>query len=203
FAGIGSGLAARLDGARPGERRGWMPGPEHIILAIAGLAMLQVFAGPWLFGALDAVPRPVLAAAMIAPLACAMGLPFPLVMARLRAAAPVLVPWAWGVNGCASVVAAVAAGLLAMSLGTRSLMLLGVLSYLLAAQTQRAIPRGGGGDPYIAPESGRDCGARQVLAARAESRLRAARPSGDPLWQRASTGTGYSAPQSGWDCDAL
>jgi hypothetical protein len=44
------------------------------------------------------------------------------------------------VNGCASVVAAVLAGLLAMGLGGRSLMLLGVLAYLLAAVAQRRIP---------------------------------------------------------------
>ena len=72
-----------------------------------------------------------------------MGMPFPLVLARLRTVAPALVPWAWGVNGCASVVAAALAGLLAMGLGARALMLLGVLAYLLAAVAQRRIPRGG------------------------------------------------------------
>jgi hypothetical protein len=61
------------------------------------------------------------------------------VLARLRRAAPALVPWAWGVNGCASVVAAVLAGLLAMGLGGRSLMLVGVLAYLLAAVAQRGV----------------------------------------------------------------
>jgi hypothetical protein len=69
-----------------------------------------------------------------------MGLPSPLVLGPPRAPAPALVPWAWGVNGCASVVAAVLAGLLAMGLGGRSLTLLGVLAYLLAAVAQRAIP---------------------------------------------------------------
>jgi hypothetical protein len=69
-----------------------------------------------------------------------MGLPFPLVLARLRTAAPGLVPWAWGVNGCASVVAAVLAGVVAMSVGTLNLMLLGVLAYALAALAQRGLP---------------------------------------------------------------
>jgi hypothetical protein len=69
-----------------------------------------------------------------------MGLPFPLVMARLRAAAPRLVPWAWGVNGCASVIAAVLASVLAMSFGARSLILLAVLAYALAALVQRDLP---------------------------------------------------------------
>ena len=71
-----------------------------------------------------------------------MGLPFPLALARVRAVAPALVPWAWGVNGCASVVAAALAGLVAMSFGSRSLILLGALAYALAAWVQRGIPRG-------------------------------------------------------------
>jgi hypothetical protein len=148
FAGLGSGVAARLDplpssgGRRRGSRR-----LDGIVLGIAALAALHAFAaGPWLLvpGA-DAgtAGRAALAVAMIAPLAFAMGLPFPLVLARLRAAAPRLVPWAWGVNGCASVVAAVLAGLLAMGLGTWSLTALGVLAYLLAAVAQRGVPRPG------------------------------------------------------------
>ena len=50
----------------------------------------------------------------IAPLAFAMGLPFPLGLARLARDAPAFVPWAWGLNGCASVIAAIAALLLAI-----------------------------------------------------------------------------------------
>jgi hypothetical protein len=88
---------------------------------------------------------------MIVPLAFAMGMPFPLVLARLRAVAPAMVPWAWGVNGCASVVAAVLAGLLAMSFGGRSVMVLGVLAYGLAAFAQRSVNQPGSGEPYRDP----------------------------------------------------
>jgi hypothetical protein len=149
FAGVGSGAAARLDAARPGDDGGgvrrWRAVRLDIaVLAIAGLATLHALAGPWLLSqasaGLGAVPRAVLAVALVAPLAFAMGLPFPLVLARLRTAAPALVPWAWGVNGCASVVAAALAGLIAMGLGARALMLLGVFAYLLAAVAQRGIP---------------------------------------------------------------
>ncbi len=142
FAGLGSGAAERPDdgGARWRTRR-----LDLAVLAIAGLATLHALAGPWLLSpggaGLGAIPRAALAVALVAPLAFAMGLPFPLVLARLRTAAPALVPWAWGVNGCASVVAAVLAGLLAMGLGGRSLTLFGVLAYLLAAVAQRGIPR--------------------------------------------------------------
>src|SRR5438093_12086622 len=53
----------------------------------------------------------------IAPLAFLMGMPFPLALVRVAAARSALVPWAWGINGCASVLSAILAILLAMSLG--------------------------------------------------------------------------------------
>ena len=42
-------------------------------------------------------------------------------------------PWAWAVNGCASVLSAILATLLAINLGTTAVVLLAVLLYLLAA----------------------------------------------------------------------
>lgn len=154
FAGLGSGTAARLEAARAEGRAPRIPGPGLIILVIAGLATLHAIAGPWLLAPdsrFGATPRAVLATAMIAPLAFAMGLPFPLVLARLRTAAPAQVPWAWGVNGCASVVAAVLAGLVAMSFGTWSLTALGVLAYVLAAFAQRGVCQPDGGTPDQEP----------------------------------------------------
>jgi hypothetical protein len=60
-------------------------------------------------------------------------------MAHVRAVAPALVPWAWGVNGCASVVAAALAGLLAMSLCSSNRILLGAAAYAVAARVQQGI----------------------------------------------------------------
>lgn len=69
----------------------------------------------------------------IAPLAFAMGLPFALGLSRLTRTAPAFVPWAWGLNGCASVVAAILAVLLAMGFGLRATLLVAVALYLFAA----------------------------------------------------------------------
>jgi hypothetical protein len=154
FAGLGSGMAMRLDPARGGSGSVWKPGPGWVIVAIAGFATLHAAAGPWLLTPgnwLAATPRTLLAAAMIAPLAFVMGLPFPLVLARLRTVAPALVPWAWGVNGCASVVAAVLAGLVSMSFGIWSVTALGVLAYLVAAVAQRGLSPSRGGRPNSTP----------------------------------------------------
>ena len=143
FAGLGSGVAARLQRTRSGGGRALWGGPEIAMLSIAGLALLYTFGGPRLLAAsadLGTAFRALLAIALIGPLAFAMGLPFPLVLARLKTAAPNLVPWAWGVNGCASVIAAILAALLAMSLGNRVLTISAVLAYLLAALVQRHIP---------------------------------------------------------------
>ena len=71
--------------------------------------------------------------ALIAPLAFCMGMPFPLGLARIRAHAPGWIPWAWAVNGCASVIGAVLAALLAMHLGFTAVVGLAAALYLVAA----------------------------------------------------------------------
>ena len=112
-------------------------------MLVAVLAVVHALVGPWLLAQglrFAAAPRAALAVAWVAPLAFVMGLPFPLALARVRAFAPALVPWAWGVNGCASVVAAALAGLLAMSQGSRATILLAAAAYAVAAGVQQGIP---------------------------------------------------------------
>ena len=71
--------------------------------------------------------------ALIAPLATLMGMPFPRALSRLNALDPSLLPWAWGINGCASVIGAVLATLVAIHHGHTVVMLSGGLLYVLAA----------------------------------------------------------------------
>jgi hypothetical protein len=79
-----------------------------------------------------------LCVALIAPLAFLMGMPFPLGVAALGARAPDLIPWAWAINGCASVVSAVLATLLAIHLGFTGVVLLALLAYGVAALSDPA-----------------------------------------------------------------
>jgi len=50
---------------------------------------------------------------------------------------PISRPWAWGINGCASVIGAVLGKLISMSVGLRMTMLIAALLYLLSAAVFR------------------------------------------------------------------
>ncbi|HEY5322144.1 MAG TPA: hypothetical protein VIK58_04890, partial [Caldimonas sp.] len=58
---------------------------------------------------------------------------FPLGLARVEAADARLVPWAWAVNGCASVTGAVLATLLAIHIGFTAVVATALVLYALAA----------------------------------------------------------------------
>ncbi|CAN7313842.1 SAM-dependent methyltransferase [Variovorax sp. LjRoot175] len=124
FAGIGSRVAARA-----------VP-VAAVAGAIALAAVLCLLLLPLLFRHAMGWPeaaRILLSVALIAPLAFFMGMPFPLGLARVEAADVRLVPWAWGINGCASVTGAVLATLLAIHLGFTAVVLAALLLYGLAA----------------------------------------------------------------------
>lgn len=60
-----------------------------------------------------------------------MGIPFPTGLRQLGLASPALIPWAWGINGCTSVISAAAAPLLAIEIGFDGLIVLAVGAYLM------------------------------------------------------------------------
>jgi spermidine synthase len=127
FAGLGSRYSQRWP---VGETARRLPRVSGWIVAL-GLLYLLGFAD--LLDALAAQPIAVrmgVAFTGLAPLAFGMGMPFPLGLQLVAARAPDLVPWAWGVNGCASVMSAVAAPLLAMEIGYSGVLLTGLAAYL-------------------------------------------------------------------------
>ena len=79
---------------------------------------------------------------LIAPLAFCMGMPFPLGLSRVSAVAPTLVPWAWGINGCASVLSAVLATLLAIHVGFTGVVVFALVLYVVAAASFHGAPSG-------------------------------------------------------------
>jgi hypothetical protein len=77
--------------------------------------------------------RVALTVTLISILAFFLGWPFPSGLRTLAKSDPGIVPWAWGINGCASVIGAVLAKCLTMSIGFRLLMFTACVLYLLAA----------------------------------------------------------------------
>ena len=77
--------------------------------------------------------RYVFSILLIAPLGFCMGMPFPMALSRLSQTIPALIPWAWGINGCASVISAILATLIAMQFGFTVLIFLAIALYCVAA----------------------------------------------------------------------
>jgi hypothetical protein len=127
FSGLGSAYARRFKDARAAL---------HACLAAAGVSVVCAFLAPLLVGLTLAWPaalRVLLAVLILAPPGFVMGMPFPLLVRRLEATYPERIPWAWGVNGFASVVGSIGAVILGMTAGYTFVLLFGVLCYLLAA----------------------------------------------------------------------
>jgi hypothetical protein len=124
--GLGSFLSGRF-GQRPmrgvvlaaGIVLGWgvvMYGGNAVAVSLGGAAF-------WL--------RAALVVAMMAPVSVAMGMPFPLGLARLEQG--FLLPWAWGLNGAVSVVATPLANLVLRNIGLHAVLAGAVVMYGIAA----------------------------------------------------------------------
>ena len=129
FSGLGS-----LSGAR------WFGPPEKAVpRAVVGIVLCAAVSLALLsFGFSHLVRLPfaarVLAAVAISgSMAFFMGLPFPSGLRMVDRSARSMLPWAWAVNGFASVVGAVGGTCLAMSIGFRALVALAIGLYILAA----------------------------------------------------------------------
>ncbi len=140
FAGVGSLASAR-----------WRGRSKHVmLLAASGIVVL---AGVYIAGLNSWLAltqgcalwtRCLTASATIAPLAFLMGHMFPTGLGQVSSAQPAIVPWAWAVNGFASVTATIGAPLLAMSLGFSRVVLIAVLCYALAGMIATRLPEGSG-----------------------------------------------------------
>jgi spermidine synthase len=113
---------------------------ELAVSVMGAVALLYLAILPGLFHALIHLPdtvKIIISVALIAPLAMCMGVPFPTAMTRLAKMGGDAIPWAWAVNGFASVVGAVLATLLAIHLGFAAVILLAVLFYGVACLALR------------------------------------------------------------------
>jgi hypothetical protein len=128
FAGLGSLLSQRL-------AKEVAPGIVLLVPPIAAIALLCGVYLIWLpevINALIALPdaaRIAITVLLILPLGLSMGMPFALGLEALGARTPALVPWAWGINACASVAGAVLASVLAIHAGFNAVLIVAVVLY--------------------------------------------------------------------------
>ena len=119
--------------------------PVAFILVLGSVDLAAVI---FVSGSLNMLPgslKILIAIILLGPLAFSMGMPFPLALTGIGAAAPHLVPWAWAVNGCASVIGAVLATLVAVHFGFAAVVVTALVLYGFAALLFPAGPKQKGG----------------------------------------------------------
>jgi hypothetical protein len=127
--GTGSLLAGRL--AELGRLR-----PRLALLAAVVVLLGFNWLGPDLLRSLVGLALPLriaIAVTAILPIGLLLGVPFPSGIRALHRTAPALVPWAWAINGAASVAAPAVAMLVAISSGFSTTLYLGAGAYVAAA----------------------------------------------------------------------
>ena len=122
FSGFGSLLASRVPGGIVTAAAvivGWC------VFALIGLEplLLHTIGLPWAL-------RALILLVVTAPVSLALGLPFPMGLARAGSGA--MLPWAWALNGAFSVVATPLANLLAVHDGFDRVLMAAILLYVLA-----------------------------------------------------------------------
>ena len=105
------------------------------IVGITSMCMVSIFWFEWLSHFLlqqAIVFRYIGSVLLVLPLGFFMGMPFPLGLMQLSRTMPEMIPWAWGINGCASVISAILATIIAIEFGFTGLIISAVLLYCLA-----------------------------------------------------------------------
>jgi spermidine synthase len=133
FAGLGSACSGRFTKrVKPYVR-------SPVTIAVAGIAAIAllylVLLGPLfshLMGLADGI-KMAFSVLLIAPLAFCMGMPFPIGLTQVANKAPGFIPWAWGINGFASVISASMATVLAIEFGFSAVILIALVLYASAA----------------------------------------------------------------------
>jgi hypothetical protein len=125
FAGLGSAFSERLRGDV--KRKLTLVGST-----IAVLVLSVAFLYPQIFQQLLVLPFPmrvISAVALIAPVGFILGMPFPIGLSVLAKSSPDSIPWAWAMNGYATVVGISLATLLSMQIGFKLLLVCAMLAY--------------------------------------------------------------------------
>ncbi len=116
--------------------------PPSSLLVLSLLIVMYSFMQPVLSAFLlsfDLVPRMALWFVMLLPLGFFMGIPFPGGMKVLGEKCQTLIPLAWAINGCMSVLAPILTIMIALVTGFRVILWVSALMYLLAFFSFRSL----------------------------------------------------------------
>jgi hypothetical protein len=141
--GIGSLLAYRFPALRT----------PFIAIIISILVIAYSFILPLLAGIISTFPMSFkipLVFLILLPLGLLMGIPFPLGVEILGRGHGYLIPWAWAINGCFSVLAPLLGVMLAIRWGFRTVLWIGAAAYLSAYLTSFSLlPRSSEQKPQL------------------------------------------------------
>jgi hypothetical protein len=126
FAGCGSMSVGRLQ-----SKSLWVA-VTCVCAWVLGQALLEERLFAWALG-WPFAGRLALTVGTVGVLSFFLGWPFPIGLRETSGRYPSLVPWAWGVNGCASVIGAVLGKMISMSIGLRLTTGVAALLYVSAA----------------------------------------------------------------------
>jgi hypothetical protein len=125
WSGLGSLLSPRLSKVLP-----------QVIVSLGLLAFIYPLLLPRLFEILlghSLLLRLFVSFGALAPLSFLMGVPFPSGIKVLGTLSPDLIPWAWGINGCVSVVSSILSLMIALSVGFSWVLVAAGSAYLVGA----------------------------------------------------------------------
>jgi hypothetical protein len=131
FAGIGSIISQRW--FESSGRRSWL-----IPLGLAACIGLFVLFSPAMVNAWivwSQMARILICIAVLAPISLLLGVPFAYGIRMLNRVNPSIIPWAWAVNGCMTVIGSVLTVIVSMNFGFNAVMLAAVAVYWISFLT--------------------------------------------------------------------
>ncbi len=107
----------------------------RIIFSLSALVILYSFTLPVFFNATLGMPllsRQFVTVLLLFPLGLLMGVPFPTGIRIAERLSSEIIPWAWCINGCSSVLSSILAVMVALIAGFKSVLLIAALMYFFA-----------------------------------------------------------------------
>ncbi|MBI5749235.1 MAG: hypothetical protein HZA00_08925 [Nitrospinae bacterium] len=131
---ISSGVGSRFSGKFSNGQDGGVRIREFklYLLILCGLIIIYAILLPYIFNKIlieGIIWRQLISFAVLFPLGFLMGMPFPTGIKLLERYNAGIIPWAWCINGCSSVVSSVLVILIALSFGFRTTLFLSAAAY--------------------------------------------------------------------------